>query len=164
MSKSIPELSLDGNVLYHELIQHEISDEIDYVELSRIIGRDIRKKRGALYTAINMARREKNMVFATIRNKGIKRLNDSEIINGIGTKTTNTIKNAARRGRQKTKCIADFGNLPREDKNKAFAYESIFSMIEQCMKQSSIKKITNKCSETQQHLPLAKTLESFKES
>lgn len=163
MYKSIPEISIESNLLYQKLIKMEVNEVIVYSTLSQIAGRNIQTvSRGSLYKAIEKAGKENKMAFHTIRGIGIKRADDIGIIDASGTPALNKIRRISARAVKKLSLINDFKSLPQEKQSEALAYNSIHQMIKHETFQRNILKVINKCQETCEKLPLGKTLEIFK--
>lgn len=158
--KSIPELAEETKVLENDLDQLEPGEMIEYEKLSKSIGRDVRKHAvGNLASARRRLRNNKRKRFECVRGKGIKRLNDSEIVaaadgglRGIRRKTNKELKNLS---------CAEFSNLSEDDKNKHRTYTTQMGTIGLFTKQSSTKKIATKINEIQEALPVGKTLKLF---
>lgn len=163
MPRIIAALSIDAKMIYDRLAESKIGEIIGYDELSKIIGRDTTNGgRGPLTTARRKAMRENRMVFGTVRKQGIKRLADTEIVESAAS-DLRRIRKATRRVVERTTMV-DFSKLPAKAQSEHNVYLSMFGAIAQMTLASSMKQIAKRVAETHQALPLAKTLEAFKEA
>ena len=159
--KTIPELSIDSRTLYDRLVTLEIDDFISYVELGKLINRDVQDKaRGNLNTARNMIRRINGVVFGVIINEGLKRLKDEEIV-GVGMRSVKMIGRASRRAMQSLICVKKFDKMPSDVQIKHNTMLSVLGVMNAISKPKKIALIEEKVTEIQKRLPLAKTLEFF---
>lgn len=152
--RAIPELSIDARMLYERITKLRIGEQISYSELSEIIGRDIQSSYSILTTARNKAEREDQMVFAPVRNIGIKRLNDIGIISA-GSGYIGKIRRMARRGSRKITCVKDFSSLPKDEQLKHNVSLSVLGAMEQFGSSATIKRLSGKVASTQGILPSA---------
>lgn len=148
------QLNADSVALIRFLKDAQVGETITYDTLSDVIGRDITKERGALETARRNLQKELRYVFGTIRGIGIKRLEDSEIVD-IGDKTQASIRRASRRTIKKLVCV-DYDALPKEKQTKHNTSISMLGVVAELSSQSSIQKLENKIKKTGESLPAAK--------
>ena len=100
MNKPIPLISLESDLLYRRLTTAEVGEEITYSELSALIGRDVQDAgAGNLATARNKALNQNQIVFGTIRNVGIVRLDDAGRL-GATKAHINRSRRIVRKGRK----------------------------------------------------------------
>jgi hypothetical protein len=159
--KTIGETSADARFLYQEIIKVSIGDAITYKALSGLIGRDVQDEaRGALMTARRIAERDKNIVFGVIRDVGLKRLNDAEIVS-TGEDARGRIRRIARRSVARVLRVNNYAELSQEDKVRHNAYASLFGAIEQMASPKSIAKLEQYAKDAQAELPIKRTLELF---
>jgi len=153
--RAIPEMSIDAKMLYDRLVKMEIGEEVSYGDLSRIIGRNVQSiAYSLLKTAREKAEREEQMVFAPVRNIGIKRLNDIGIISA-GSGYIGKIRRLARRGSRKITCVKDFSSLPKDEQLKHNVSLSVLGAMEQFGSSATIRRISGKVASTQGILPSA---------
>lgn len=161
MQKSIQELSIDSRVLYDRLISVQEQGFVSYKELSEIVGRNVQKEAyGNLSTAKKMAMREDRMIFGSIMNEGLKRLNDVETIN-TGEGVLGKIRRASKKGIRTVSCIADYNSLPNESKIKHNATLSALGVLNAITRPNKMKQLEAKVEIAQKTLPVAKTLLAF---
>ena len=158
--RTIPEASSDTRFLYQRLIKVEAGETITYDELSKEIGRNVRKARYLLASARRMALSNDRVVFGTIRGVGLRRMDNSGIVGSVESRTKR-IRNQARKGLKELGCVD--GELSRDDTVKHNVGVSVFSVLSEITKPKSIKRLEGKVEATQASLPLAKTLDAFKE-
>lgn len=160
-TRAIGLISIDTKVLFDRLITANVGDVIPYSELTELIGRDVR---GSAIWALGGARRkafrERSFVFAAVRNEGVKRLSDLEIVD-TGEDTASRIHRMSRRGAQRLMAVADFNALPNESKIRHNTYASLLGMTAHVTKNTQVKRLAAKIEKTQAQLPLQRTLEAF---
>ena len=158
--RSIPELSIDSKLIYDRLLQVGVGEVVTYAELSGLIKRDIRNGAyGCLTTARRRAEKLNQCVFGVVRNEGLRRLSDNEIVES-GVDVLDKTRRAARRGFHRLTCV-DFDKLPEEVRVKHQTYGSIMSALVTVTKPGAVKKVEEQVVETRQQLPLASTLKAF---
>lgn len=160
--KAIQQLSIDAKMIYDQLIIASVGDTVTYAELTSLIGRDVQQKgRGALITARRRARNIDRIIFGTVRDSGLLRLNDTEIVE-TGEGTLRHIRRAARRGAQKVLCVQNFNSLPNEKKIQHNTFVSMFGVMAEITKPNKIKAIEKRVESAQAVLPVAKMMEELR--
>ena len=96
--RSLPELSVDTQVLAKRLLALELNELILYDELTEIVGRDVRHQpvNGLLRSARYIVLRDAHIVTEAVRGEGIKRLDDEGIAQ-LGDQHIARIRRASRR-------------------------------------------------------------------
>lgn len=159
--KTISEMHVETNLICQKLESIGVGEFIKYTELSKIIGRNIQHDaRHILESARRITQRDKRVLFECVRNEGLRRLNDVGIV-GTTSVAVTKIRNMSRRGAAKVLCMQDIDALPKNDKDVLNARLSIMAMVSNVTKAKSIKLIESKVAETQERLPLRKTIEAF---
>lgn len=159
--KVITDASVDAKLLYQELVKIEVGAEITYATLTACVGRDVQHSaRGSLNTARRMAERDKNIVFGVVRNTGLKRLDDIEIV-GTGASVRSHIRKAARKGARRILRVNDYAGLPQEQRVQHNAYASLFGAISEIASPSNLARVSEAVEKAEKELPLKKTLELF---
>jgi len=126
--KTIPAISIESQRVIERLGQCAPGEFVSYEELSSIAGGDIQKeKRFALDTGRKRLERDRGLVFGTIKNEGVKRLEDEEIVQ-TSELGINRVRRQARRSARKLVCV-DFDNLSNEAKIRHNARMSIFGAL-----------------------------------
>ena len=155
------ELSVDTRLLYQRLKETHIGDQVSYDELSELIGRDVRNgAHSNLQSARNRCMKHDGIVFGTIRTVGLKRLNDTEIVE-TAEEQINRIRRASRRAAKTLAQVRDFAAMPEEAQTKHNASLSLFGAVAKITQTSQVQKLEKHVGEAQKQLPLAKTLEFF---
>jgi hypothetical protein len=112
--RSIPELSVDSQVLMKRLAGVAVGETVTYTELSTLIGRNVQTSaRGYLTTARRRLKRDDQMVFAAVQNLGVKRLDDLGLVQA-GQSGMEHVRNHTRRVVQTLGCVAGYAALPPE--------------------------------------------------
>jgi hypothetical protein len=158
--RTIGEVSIDAKLVYNALKKMNCGDIITYHQLSEIIGRNILKNRNILQTARNMARRENNMVFDCVQKEGLRRLNDSQIVEKTSTHPFRRIRTMIRNANKEMSCV-DVEKISNEEVVKMNATRSIFGALTEFAKPKQVESIAAKSAEP---LPIAKTLQFFQDS
>ncbi|MDH3595773.1 MAG: hypothetical protein OEU09_14070 [Rhodospirillales bacterium] len=154
-------MSIDAKMIYERLQKAAVGEKISYEELSAIVQRDIRNGAASpFYSARRRAENLDGIVFGTIVNEGIVRLNDEEIVES-GEDLLRRCRRGARRGFKRL-TRADYDKLPEPLKVQHNTYASVFNALVAASKPSAVKRIEAKVGEARQTLPLAATLEAFK--
>ena len=159
--RTIPQLSIDTQLIYDKLKTAAIGDLVTYSDMSAIVGRDVQKSAYAnMHSAVRMCLRER-ILFEPIRGRGLKRLTDSEIV-GTGISTMKKIRRSASKGALKLASVNKFDELTKEEQVKHNSYLSIIGALRHFSDSASVKKIESAVQEKNQKLPWARTLEAFK--
>lgn len=150
------QLSTDAKTLANMLKAVEVGGVITYKAMSKAIGRDVTAAaRPVLATARNIVQREHRMVFDCVRTEGLKRLNDSEIVD-LSDQAMDRIRRTAKRTGGKLMCV-DYDSMPKEKQTKHNASLSMFGAISELSKHASTKRLER---EIEKHggdqLPVAK--------
>ena len=90
--------SIEAQLLYNRLCKVGVGEMIPYPVMSEIAGFDVQTRRGPMDTARRMCEREK-IVFGVVFDEGLKRLNDTEIVQ-TGHGAIDHIRKTARRAHQ----------------------------------------------------------------
>ncbi len=160
--KSIAERSIDTDTLVRRLREVDVGGFVSYENLNELIGRDVQNgARHILRSAVMILLREDRRVFAPVRDEGLKRLNDREIV-GTGLETTARIRRLARRGARKVTAVENYDALPKADQVAHNTHLSIFGAIGQFTRPRMVQRLTGAVEEAQKRLPLAKMLEAVK--
>lgn len=158
--KPIQEMSADTRAVYDRLKKTVTGDVVTYSELDALTKRKTQTKdRFVIATAMRNALRD-GMVFAAVRNVGVKRLADTEIVS-TAHDTLPRIRRAAKRASRKLTAVRDFNALPNESKIQHNTFLSVFGAIAHLGTESATAKIEQKVREASQSLSLGKTLEAF---
>ena len=155
MARSIPELSVDTQTIALLLLSVPPAGEIDYASMSAAIGRDVQTRaRHILNSAVRRVLREKQMVFAPVIGKGLKRLDDIGVL-GVGTAAIASIGRKSRRAVKKLAC-ANYDALKPPERVQRNVMASQFGMLTHITSASTQKKLEARAGH--EMLPLAKML------
>jgi len=159
--RTIPQVSIDTTVLYDRIIKAKIGDFISYNELSQLLNRNVQKEaRVNLTSARRKALNNNKILFECVSGRGIKRLNDIEMVE-TGQSTLTKIKRAARLGAKKITCVKNFNELPNDVKIKHNANLSALGVISLFSKNKSISKIEDQTKVSNDLISIGKTMELF---
>lgn len=108
----------------------DIDDIVTWEELSNIVGGNIQKTRGCLFTARKNLLNEKQMVFASIRGVGLKRIANADIVKNE-TMTARKIRKQARNSLKRLS-IVDPNNLKGTEKTDYLVASATIGAISLC--------------------------------
>lgn len=159
--RAIPELSVDTQTIERLLMDVPVDGLITYATLSTAIGRDIQTRaRHILQSACRRVLREKQIVFAPIMGKGLKRLNDSGVI-GIGEAAIASIGRKSRRTVKKLAC-ANYDALKPSERSQHNVLVSQLGVLAHITSAATQKKLEE--SAGHEKLPVAKMLAAVQSS
>ncbi|MGE3932390.1 MAG: hypothetical protein AB7F67_04020 [Rhodospirillaceae bacterium] len=161
--RTIPQVSVDTNLVFQRLETAEVGEVVTYAELTVLIGRDVTTRaRHNLTSAVRRAERERGMIFAPQRGVGVKRLSDAEIVEAIGAVPA-ALGRRARRAARWLAAVADWDALPPALKARHNAYLSALGALTEITRPATIAKLERHVDQRhRQALPVAKTLDAFK--
>lgn len=155
------QMSVDTRKIVDRLMVCGIGETVETAELTEMLGRDVRNgAAGCLYSALRHVERHHDLVFASVRGVGYKRLSDAEIV-ASGDSFVNRSRRNARRGYRRLGCV-QFDKLPEDQKVKHQTFQSVFSALHSVSKSSAVKRVEVEVQKSRESLPLAQTLEAFK--
>jgi len=151
--------SNDTAILEQKLREAPEGSLVTYEELSRAIGRNVRKHGvGCLYSARRILEAE-GIHTGCIAKEGITRLTPSESVGKARSHVTRS-KRSARRGRN-TVATTDLSKLSVEEKQSALAIAAQSAAIELFSGKKAEKTLTEAATNTSGALPLGTTLSLF---
>jgi hypothetical protein len=153
--------SLDADLLYRRLIKALPREVITYEELSKIIRKDVRKRRWLLDTARRRALRENCFVFDTVTGVGLQCCDDTGRVR-VGAAKVKTVRKAANKGIVVLATVEKFGEMSPELQAQHNTAMAMLGIAEQFAKPSTWQKINKVVTTTQRALQLEETLELFK--
>jgi hypothetical protein len=159
MNRPTFQMSADARLLISHLRDAAVGQEFTYEDLSKVISRPVDGGSSALQTAMRRLLRDKDMVFATIRGKAIKRLDDKGIVDE-GASAADSIRRKARRSFERMS-KADFSALPREYQSRFSAHTSIMATLAHMTSGVQIAKLERDMPSGKRELPIADTLRMF---
>ena len=159
--KIIPQLSVDAKLIADRLEKVAVGELIEYDPIGAIIKADVQNgARGTLQSARRYLQREKHIVFEAVIGKGLKRLNDAEIVS-TGIHTLARIRRTARRGASKLRC-ANYDTLAPEDQTRFNATASMLGAIHHVAKDKNLKLLEAEAAKTKAQISFNSTIELFK--
>ncbi len=158
---TIAQTSIDARLLYERIAALNVGDSISYKELSALIDRNVQEDgHGVLRTARRMAEREDRIVFDVVIGEGLRRLNDSEIVD-TGDRAVSRIRRGARRAANTISAVSDFNTLPNEKKVKHNTMLSILGTIAAFVRPKTVLRIESAVSGNSGKLSVGDTLKAF---
>ncbi|HUU86120.1 MAG TPA: hypothetical protein VMX17_00035 [Candidatus Glassbacteria bacterium] len=155
-------LSIETKQLLERLIKTKVGELVTYKEMTKIVGRDIRKEGSSImYSARRKAVNDCQIVFITVTNKGIKRASDEEIANS-GSSVIHKIRRTSHKGKKVLHCVENFGSLTNESKIHHNASASFLGAIDLMTRPKKIIALEEKVKEESNSINVMKTLELFK--
>lgn len=155
------EKSSDTKILESVLGEAKIGQMVTYEELSTAIGRDVRKfALPSLRSARRGLLKSKDFVFGCESGVGLRRLNDSQIIDSAED-DRKRMKRAATRSLQKLS-VVDFETLPPVKKKQHTVAAAQMGAIAMFSSTSSRKRIEASVNESKSTLAIGETLSLFK--
>jgi hypothetical protein len=134
-----------------------------YDEMTAILGRDIQgDARSVLESARRILEREYNIVFGVVRDVGLKHLTDEEAIN-TGQETVEHNRRMARKAAKRIASLKSPETVSQAAQTKQFTFLSLFGAIVHMTRPRQIEKLSGRVEAAHKELPLAKTLDAFKE-
>ena len=155
-------LSPETNAIVRRLEGLQVGETVNYQELSGMVGGDIQtKKRHHLHSAQRFLLGQRQMVFGAIRDQGVKRLSDTEIVMD-GRGYVEKIKRASRKGARTLGCVADYERMPEDMKLQHNTALSVLGAVSMFTKPAGVKKISEHVAAVNSRLLVDQTLELFK--
>lgn len=158
---TIPQLSVDAQMLVKRLAQAKPGEVIEYSELNRIVpDRNLLgKDRYVVCSARRVVQREHKIVFAPVKGKGLQRMTDDELAE-IHHSTLDKIRGDARRGTRKLLCAEyeKLDNAHRVEHNTGLA---VLGTITHFTRKDSVQKIGFQTATEQKRLSFKETIEQF---
>jgi len=161
--RPIGTISIDTRVVYDRLKATQIGETVLYADLTKLIGRDIRGVASwVLQSARRKALHDDQLVFGSVRNEGVRRLADTEIVD-TGHDAITQIHRRSVRSLRKLASVQDFSALPPQDKVRHNAYASLLSISAHATRDKQVKKIEQAVEKSQAALAVQRTLDALKE-
>jgi hypothetical protein len=147
--------------LVQRLTGAEIGETIEYDELSQIAGEDVQVRgRGMLQSAVRILQAEFRRVFVSVRGVGVQRADNTGIVQ-TGTQRLQHIHRTAKRAMNTLGCV-DPAKLDPAAQQEFNTKASHLGMLVHCSSPKATKRIAASVEQTQQKLPLDKTLDAFR--
>lgn len=155
--------SLDTQLLEQILGKLNVGETVAYDELTAAVGRDVQTTaRGSLQSARNRLLRTERKVFDCVRGTGLVRLSDAQILDTVHT-TVAHIHRTSRRALLRL-AASEVSKLSQDDKYRHYAYAAHMGALHAITQNKAARMLGQQVREAQQVLPLAKTLEAFKDA
>lgn len=159
--KAIAELSVDTQVIIGLLKKCEVGQMITYASLSQAIGRNVQTAaRHITESARDIVQRDYHMVFSCVLNEGLKRLDDTAIVELHRGSTARISRHAARTIR-KMSC-AEYERLSQSQKVQFNVGVSVLGAIGQITRRKQIATVEKRVTETMDKVAFGKMLDMFK--
>lgn len=155
------ELSVDTRLLIAALRETPPNETATFDRLSEIIGRNVAGSTPALQSALRHVFSNDNIVFASVRGTGYKRLVDADIVRS-SVRDMSQIRKKARRSARKLASVEDYSSLPKDLQAEHNAHLSVLAAITESTRGRMLAKIKAETAAKGGELSLATTLELFK--
>lgn len=157
---SIPELSVDAQVLAKRLQAVKPGEVVTYSELSGLIKRDVQQEAASvLASARRVTQREHRAVFGAVIKVGLKRLDSAGIV-GFGEAGIAKMHRVSRRTSRALAC-AEYETLTNADKVRFNTSASLLGAMELATKPSRIRALSDAVARASDKLPTAQVLQLF---
>ena len=124
------DLSADTLAIMQRLKEASVGETVTLDDLSGVIGRDIRRHRHLVYSALRVLLREDGMIFATVRGIGYQRV-PADQAHEVGVETRRAIRRKARRSSRKiAHGISRANDLSDEALRKAHSEMATLGLME----------------------------------
>jgi hypothetical protein len=154
------EKSADTKVLEHVLSEVAVGEMVTYEQLSKAIGRDVREH---ALPSLSSARRgllnQKKYVFGIEHNVGLRRLNDSQIVDASESDRAK-LKRAANRAISKL-AVVNFDQLPADKKRQHTIASAQMGAVAMFAGKTATKKIASSVNDSKTTLAIGETLKMF---
>ena len=121
--------SIDTTTILEMIRELEVGQVLTHARMTAEIGRDVQQRgRGALDAARRIALKEHGIATGAVTGIGIKRLDDTEIVDS-GAQDLSMIRRRASRAALRTSKVADFAAMPREVQTRHNLHMTLFAMI-----------------------------------
>jgi hypothetical protein len=136
---------------------------VTYEEIQKKIGRNPQKEgRSSVHSARRILERD-GILFAPVKNIGLMRLDDSGVVHAAEGEVHGIRRKASRGFNRISRGVQNYTNLTQGDKVKFNASASILGMLSSALHPSKLKRLEDKVKGESGALPLARTLEAFKD-
>lgn len=159
-AQTIAEMAIDTRLLVGLLSKADMGQQFSYEMLSQQLGRPIKGSCPNLMSARRIVQRDFDMVFDTIHNQGIKRLNDAEIV-ALGDRLPGRIRRMARRSIKVVTKARD-EHLSNEQIVQRNATVSMAGVLVHMASRGAVERLESAVRVNAGELPVGKTLELFK--
>ena len=156
----IPSSSIEADICYRLISKAEIDQVITYDELSNALGKDVRLFRWVLDTARRRCFYQDRMLFSSVKNIGVKRI-EGEAIAGVVRSDLARIRRASVRSIRKTACVRDFDSLAPVAKTSLLTAQSILGVVSMLTKSKSFQKMETRVSDRVTPVSIEETLGIF---
>jgi hypothetical protein len=161
--RPIGTMSIDVKTVYERLRKAAVGEAIEYSELESLIGRTVRERNAwLLLSARRRLLSQDGILFGVVRNVGVRRLTDSEVV-AAGRDELSRIHRAALRGGKKLTSVQDYDGLSKPDQLLHGVTGSALAVLSYLTKEKQLKRIEAAIEKDPRTLPLQKTLAAFKE-
>lgn len=159
MTRPIFLASAETRLIIAAMSAMAVGETITYRRLSEVTSRNRRDLRGPIRTAMKRLLRDHDMVFGCVRDVGLKRLDDLEIVRQGAAEIATLRRRALRSVERQLK--ADFSALPQAEQMRASAHVSIMGAIGQMTREKSVETIAGRIDRGTKEMPVAQTLQMF---
>jgi hypothetical protein len=133
--------SAERTRLIERMLEVKIGGHLTYREITTIIGEGAQTPRGLaiIRSAKKVLRNEHSRVFVNLRNEGVKRLNDDEIIDHAATVVV-TVRRKVKVGAREMQCVS-YAELPMERRTDYHLNRTVLHYIHSMVNNESLKNV-----------------------
>ena len=155
--------SVEAILCVERLEKLDVGEMVPYDDINGFVGLDIRGKRNAYQTAFRVLLTEQNKRFVVERGRGIRRLNQSEVIDYAQSGRQKAHKAIKRENKKLILGVPDVGELQPEDRQRYNIHRSVLEMLVATSSTKATKKVQAITAETSNMLPIQRTIEALKD-
>lgn len=146
------QVSADTSALVKIMENAQINQLFTYIELTQAIGREVKGGSACAKSAIEILRREKRIVFVTVRGIGYKRLSDESIVDLSDSALAHSRRHASRT--MKKIFCSDYSKLSKEGQIKHNVAASTFGVLKEITSRAGQERLTHRVAETGTSIPV----------
>lgn len=162
MERKIPVrglLSVETEIALDRLSQAVPGEVIEYGELDKLCGCEVRKRRNILDTSMRRLLAEQGMVFVAEHGKGLRLLKNEEIPS-VGFKDIARIGKISKRCARRLSAV-DYDTLSAQSKIAHNTHLTVLSLFQRASTKSSLQKVGQAVADRTHPLPVGDTLRLF---
>lgn len=154
------QMSPDTRLLRQTMAKVSVGQTVTYETLSAAISKPVSSSSAALQSARNSLLRKEHMVFGVIRGVGLKRLDDTDIVNASEQDVVG-MRRKAKRAVRKLTSISDYNALPPEKRLAHTARVSVFTAMADMLTDRSLEHVEKAAVGHSSQLPFNETIRAF---
>lgn len=146
--------SADAKTLVGLMRNIKVGEVLTYETMAEALNRNVTHDRSVIYTARGIVQKEDRMVFDSVFKLGIKRLDDSEIVN-LGDRARTRVRRLSRKVTQAIVCV-NYDTLSRDAQVRHNTALSMFGVMAELATNKSFIKLESHVATAGTELPVGK--------